>query len=150
MSKRIFTQEQIAALLENKNVARVSEKSITYHADFKLAAVQRYHEGLPPSEIFQEAGFSLTLIGRETPAWLLKDWRNIFAAKGPSGLQNDERGKHELGGRRPALKNMSEKDRMKYLEAQVVYLKAENAFLAQLRKQRLNYGHNKNSESSDP
>ena len=55
MSKRIFTQEQIVSFLQNKNVAACSEKSITYHKDFKLAAVKRYQEGLPPLAIFTEA-----------------------------------------------------------------------------------------------
>jgi len=137
MSKRIFTQEQLAALLENKNVARASEKSITYHTDFKIAAVRRHKEGLPPSAIFQEAGFNLALIGRKTPKWLLTDWRKIFDKKGAAGLQEDNRGRHSKG--RPlGLTHMSEKEKLRYLKAQVAYLKAENAFLAKLRKQRLN------------
>lgn len=74
MSKRIFTQEQIASLSQNKSVAFCSEKSITYHGDFKLAAVQRYHEGLSPLAIFAEAGFNLALIGRKTPKWCLGRW----------------------------------------------------------------------------
>jgi len=149
MSKRIFTQEEIASLQKNTHVARVSEKYITYHRDFKLAAIRRYHEGLPPSAIFQEAGLALALIGRETPKKCLKRWRKIFDDKGALGLQEDHRGR-SAHKRHQSLAHMSDKDRMKYLEAQVAYLKAENAFLAQLRKQRLNYGRNKNSGSSDP
>jgi len=148
MSKRIFTQEQIASLQENKNVVRCSEKSITYHRDFKLAAVERYCEGLPPSTIFVEAGFNLALIGRKTPKWCLERWREIFKLKGARGLQNEGRGV-ESTGRPRSLKHMNEKEKLKHLEAQVSYLKAENAFLAKLRKQRLNYGHARSSQSSD-
>ena len=137
MSKRLFTQEQIATLLENKNVARASEKSISYRTDFKLTAIKRYHEGLPPSAIFQEAGFNIALIGRKTPKWLVTEWRKVFDKKGVAGLQEDNRGRHSKG-RPPGLAHMSEKEKLKYLEAQVAYLKAENAFLAKLRKQRLN------------
>ncbi len=138
MSKRTLTQEQIASLLKNKNVVRCSEKSITYHRDFKLAAIKRYREGVPPSAIFAEAGFNLALIGRKTPKWCLERWREIFAAKGAAGLQNEGRGVHHNGGRPPSPVRMSEKEKLKYLETQVAYLKAENAFLAKLRKQRLN------------
>jgi transposase len=148
MNKRIFTQEQIASLLENKNVVRVSEKSITYRTDFKLTAVKRYQEGLSPSAIFAEAGFSLALIGRETPGWRLKRWRKIFATGGPAALQNDGRGIQSTGRPR-SLEHMNDKEKLKHLEAQVAYLKAENAFLAKLRKQRLNYGHATGSKSSD-
>lgn len=137
MNKRIFTQEQISSLCKNKNVSRCSEKSITYDKDFKIAAIQRYWEGLSPSAIFQEAGFNLALIGRETPKWCLIRWRRKCDKKGVAGLAKDGRGVHSHG-RPPHLAAMSEKERLKYLEAQVAYLKAENAFLAKLRKQRLN------------
>lgn len=137
MSKRLFTQEQIASLLKNKRVIRASERSITYSASFKLAAVKLYQEGLSPSEVFREAGFSLALIGRKTPKWLLTRWRKKYNMKGAGGLQKDGRGSHG-GGRPPSLDRMSEKEKLKYLEAQVAYLKAENVFLAKLRKQRLN------------
>ena len=148
MSKRIFTLEQIASLLKNKNVARLSAKSITYHTDFKIAAVTRYKEGLPPSAIFIEAGFDLMLIGRKTPKWLLTRWRKIFDRKGAAGLEHDGRGV-ESTGRPRSLERMNEKEKLKYLEAEVAYLKAENAFLAELRKQRLNYGRARSSQSSD-
>ena len=148
MSKRTFTQEQIESLLKNKNVARCSEKSVTYHKDFKLAAIRRHQEGLPPSAIFQEAGFNLALIGRKTPKWLLTRWRRVFDRKGAAGLQNDGRGIQSTGRPR-SLRHMNEKEKLKYLETQVAYLKAENAFLAKLRKQRLNYGHARSSKSSD-
>lgn len=137
MSKRLFTQEEIASLLKNKRIVRASEKSITYHADFKLAAIKRYREGLPPAAIFREAGFNLAIIGRDAPKWHLTQWRKKFNEKGAAGLQNDGRGSHATGRpRNPA--HMNEKEKLKYLEAQVAYLKAENGFLAKLRKQRLN------------
>ena len=138
MSKRIFTQEQIKVLLQNKNVAACSEKSITYHKDFKLAALRRYQEGLSPSSIFAEAGFNLALIGRKTPKWCIERWRTIFNVQGATGLRNDGRGVHHKGGRPPNQTFTSEEEKLKYLEAQIAYLKAENAFLAKLRKQRLN------------
>jgi transposase-like protein len=138
MSKRLFTQEQIALLLQNKNIARASEKTITYSRDFKLAAVKRYKEGLPPSDIFREAGFDLALIGRKTPKWQITKWRRIVDTKGTAALEKDGRGSHHKGGRPPNPRHMSEGERLKYLEAENAYLKAENAFLAKLRKQRLN------------
>lgn len=138
MSKRILTPEQIASLLENKNVASCSEKSVAYHRDFKLAAIKRYREGLSPSAIFAEAGLNLALIGRKTPKWCLDRWRETFDAKGATGLQTDGRGVHHNGGRPPSLAGMNDEEKLKYLEAQVAYLKAENDFLAKLRKQRLN------------
>ena len=134
MSKRRFNKEQIDKLLENKNVARCSEKSISYAKKFKLAAVKRYNEdGLPASEVFREAGFDLQMIGKYAPKNCLQCWRRAYAAKGESELLVETRGK---GGGRPKTKNITEADKIERLEAEVAYLKAENDFLAKLRAKR--------------
>jgi hypothetical protein len=147
MNKRIFTPAEIVSLRRNRHVLRASERSITYSPKFKVAAIKRYQEGLPPAEIFREAGFNLAVIGRKTPKWQLTEWRRIFETKGVAGLEKDGRG-HHSSGRPPNPVFKNEKEKLKYLEAQVAYLKAENAFLAKLRKQRLNYGRTRSSRSS--
>jgi hypothetical protein len=139
MSKRIFSVHEMRQLSENTNVARVSERSITFKNLFKRHAVARNAEGMPPQEIFRQAGFDLGVIGREQPKRCLKRWNKTARARGVNSLI-DSRGKHHKGGRPPKPVFKNEKEKLKYLEAQVAYLKAENAFLAKLRKQRLNYG----------
>lgn len=81
-------------------------------------------------EIFMEAGFDLAVIGNENPKECLKRWRKTFKTKGVAGLLKDKRGK---GGGRPRTKNLTDKEKIEYLEAKVAYLKAENDFLAKLR-----------------
>lgn len=135
MSKRILTQEQINELLANPNVLRCSEKSITYHPDFKVKATMQYQDGLSARTIFQQAGFNLNVIGRKNPKDQLKTWRAVVRQKGIDGLRKETRGGP---GRRRGIKQLDDQEKMKYLETQVAYLKAENAFLAKLRKQRLN------------
>ncbi len=134
MGKRIFTPDQIKELLQNPNVANCSEKSISYHKDFKVSAVNKYHEGMSSSWIFRGANFNLNLIGRKTPKRCLQRWLKIFRKKGEAGLETDNRGQHKSGGRPKDIKHLSDKERLKYLEAEVAYLKAENSFLAKLRK----------------
>jgi len=133
MNKKIFTEEQINELLKNKNVARYNGKSITYREDFKISAVKKHHEGLPPSEIFKQAGFNIDWIGRGIPKQCLKRWRKIFRDKGNQGLLVEARGGGKGSGR-PKTKWANEKEKIEYLEAQVAYLKAENNFLVKLRK----------------
>lgn len=130
MSKRIFTTEQIEKLLSNPNVRRCSERSVTYYQDFKIRALRQYYDkGIPCSEIFLQAGLDPAVIGREQPRHLLKAWRKIHRIKGDAGLV-------ETRGRsgRPRTKGVTEMDRIKRLEAENAYLKAENAFLAKLRR----------------
>ena len=137
MSKRIFSEEQIKTLLQNENVAKCSDKSITYKKDFKLLAIQKYQEGLPASEIFKQSGFNIDLIGRNVPFDRISRWLKIFRAKGIKELSIETRGWGKGGGR-PKTNWSDEKEKIKYLETENAYLKEENRFLAKLRKKSLN------------
>ena len=138
MSKRIFSKEQIETLLQNENVAGCSEKSISYRKDFKILAVRKYHEGLSPSEIFRQARLDINTIGRKTPKECLRRWLKTFRQKGEKGLKVDGRALNKAGGRPKSLANLTSKEKMKRLEAEVAYLRKENCFLAKLRKKSLN------------
>lgn len=133
MNRRIFTKEQIEILLRNPNVAKCSEKSISYNIDFKVLAVGQYREGLPPKEIFRQAGFNIGMIGYEIPRRCLRRWLKTFKLKGETGLRTEGRGR--LGGRPKNLTNLTDKEKLKRLEAEVAYLKEENRFLIKLRKE---------------
>jgi transposase-like protein len=147
MSRRIFTKEQIDEMLKNANVSYCSEKSITYTKDFKLLAIRLYEQGFTSSEIFRKAGFDLDLVGRHQPKECLSRWLELFRAKGEDGLL-DQRGKTSRSGR-PRTKGITEADKIKRLEVEITYLKAENDFLAKLRAKRAesNSGRNKNTPS---
>ena len=138
MSKRIFNKEQIEILLQNPNVTGCSEKSMSYRKDFKILANRKYHEGMPPSEIFREARFDINMIGRETPKRCLRRWRRVFKDKGEAGLKIDGRRQSKAGGRPKNLANLTDEEKLKRLETEVAYLKEENRFLIKLRKQSLN------------
>lgn len=133
MSKRIFTKEQTAELARNENVAEHSERSITYSNDFKVKAVRLYRQGLTSREIFKQAGFDLHTIGIDQPRQCLKRWNKIWKKKGESGLKIETRGRL---GRPKKPNNLSDSDKIKRLEAEIAYLKAENDFLAKLRAGR--------------
>lgn len=133
MSKRRFTTDQVIELSKNINVAKCSEKSITYSKEFKLRAVKQYQEeGYSPGMIFREAGFDICLIGKEIPDDSLLRWRRVYAAKGVQGLNMEVRGRSRNGGQ-PRTKGLTDTDRIKRLEIENAYLKAENDFLAKLR-----------------
>lgn len=134
MSKRNLSEEDIAILKKNKNVANCTSKSITYSNKFKVRAVQEYKEGLSSREIFEKAGFDLKLLGNDTAYDRIKEWNRIVRKKGIKTLQSETRGKGSPG--RPKLKGLTDKERMEYFEAKIAYLKAENDFLKQLRKKK--------------
>lgn len=68
------------------------------------------------------------------PAESLRRWNNVYRTKGIEKLSVENRGRD--GGRPPKIKDATEKDKIKRLEAEVAYLKAENDFLAKLRAKR--------------
>jgi hypothetical protein len=132
MSKRKLTDEQISELLKNENVARCSAKSISYSKSFMIAAVHKYNEGSCATQIFKEAGFDLSVIGKHGPDDRLHCWRKIYKTKGADRLRIETRGKHHGGGR-PRTIDLTDADKIKRMSIEIAYLKAENDFLAKLR-----------------
>jgi hypothetical protein len=127
----MYTQKQIKKLLQNKNVLKCSESSITYCRKFKLKAVKQYFdEGYSPKMIFDEAGFDANIITKDKAKDCLKRWKKIYKNKGENNLLNENRGNN--GGRdKKSFKN--DKEKIEYLETKIAYLDAENDFLAKLR-----------------
>ena len=79
-------------------------------------------------------GFSLAVIGRSAPKWCVSRWLKTFRKKGKAGLREDGRKGSYPRGRPKGIKHLPDKEKIRYLEAQIAYLKAENSFLANLRK----------------
>ncbi len=126
MAKRIFTEPEMKQLEKNPNVLRVSERTITYHPSFKRIAIKEYQIGKFPSQIFEENGFDLNVIGRKQPKRALQRWRETYEKHGESGLEGERRG---IGNRRTSTKDLSPEDKLKKAEARIKYLEAENEFL---------------------
>lgn len=128
---RSLSFEQIQRLLENKNVIKCSPYSISYSAQFKQQAVQSYQEGVPPSEIFIDAGFDLHVLGRNRARDCVRRWTKLSKAERCT----------DRWGAKPAETEsshpMTDREKIQYLEAKIDYLKSENAFLAQLRAERV-------------
>jgi len=74
---------------------------------------------------------NLEIIGKAKAKDCLSRWRKIYNRKGKDKLITESRG--GPGRRRPGTAIKDDKERIKYLEAKVAYLDAENDFLAKLR-----------------
>lgn len=128
MSGTLFSPEERARILQNKNVLRVGEAAITYTPAFKVEAVRaNLVEGKPPHLIFVDAGFNLDLIGHRTPEYCLKRWRKVFKQRGEQGLRDDQRGKNSTG--RPLERELTVEEKLRRVEARVRYLETENELL---------------------
>lgn len=125
-----FSKEEQALLLKNKNVAKVTDRSITYSNVFKVSAIESYTKGKFPAEIFREAGFDLNIIGNENPGRSLDRWKKTYLTTGKNGLTGERRGRGGMG--RPQNSEMSLEERLTAAEAKLAYLEMENEFLKKL------------------
>lgn len=129
-----YTEEQRKLIEQNLNVVKCNEHNITFKKEFKIQVVRQYLEGKTSFQIWREAGFDLNLIGKQVPKVRTRTWKRIYESKGEVGLLKDGRGNNSPG--RPKTKGLTQKEKIKYLEAKVEYLKAENDFLAKLRAKK--------------
>lgn len=134
MSKKTLTKEEINQLMNNENIINCSEESLTYSKDFKIKAVKLYEQGLSPVDAFKQAGINPNVAGKERIRGCLKRWNNVYRANGEKGLLVENRGR--FGGRTKKPRDGSDADKIKRLETEVAYLKAENDFLVKLRAKR--------------
>jgi len=128
MGKLRYSEEQVKTLQANPNVKKCSDKSITYSKDFKLRAVKTFYEGQSANAIFKLAGLDPAVIGKWKPRACLKLWKRIYKTHGEAGFAQENRGRS--GGRRPKDQRSAD---VKYLQAKVAYLEAENNFLRNLK-----------------
>ena len=132
MSKIIFNEFQRQQLENNPNVNHVSDRSISYKPEFKIAAIKEYKNGKGPTDIFIEYGFDLDIIGSNKPQQCLKRWRKTYEKYGEEGFKNELRGKGSTG--RPSSKDLTVEEKLKKAEARIAYLEMENDFLKKLEE----------------
>ncbi len=127
MSSHEFSSDDLELLRTNPRVRKVSSGRVYYTNAFRAYALQRKREGYAASEIFREAGFPQRVFSPKYCKKRVEHWLHLERKARATGQR--KRG-------RPKKVPDSHEQRLRYLEAEVSYLKAENAFLAQLRAQR--------------
>ena len=118
MSKKLFSEQEIEILRQNKYVKRVGSKGITYTDELKQYSIAKAEEGFLSTEIFEMAGFDLTIIGRTRAQKALDRWKRAYKKSGAMGLQDTRIG----SSGRPLERELS-------LEEQLEREKAKNKFL---------------------
>ena len=131
MNRQIHSNKDIEKLKSNQYVLKCSKKMVIYTYEFKKKALELYKQGLSPNEIWRISDFDLNMFRTSHPRERVKGWRDIVKKRGLSGLKI----LHGSSGRRKT-KDLSDVDKIKYLQLQVKYLEAENDFLAKLRAKK--------------
>lgn len=128
MSNKLFTEEQIEILKQNKYVKRVGPKGITYTDELKHFSIEENEKGLSSTEIFEEAGFDLRIIGRLRPKKALERWKRAYKQSGVMGLQDTRMSKSG----RPLERELSLKEQLERKEARIKFLEFQLEFQKKL------------------
>ncbi|MBP3931650.1 MAG: IS3 family transposase [Peptostreptococcaceae bacterium] len=132
MSKKLFTEEEIIILKQNKYVKKVTSKGITYTDEFKRIFIDENGNGKLPRIIFEECGFNINIIGMQRVKSSASRWRTAFKNGGAIKLTDTR--KYNTG--RPIEKDLSIEEKYKKLEAKMKLLQAENELPKKVRYDR--------------
>ena len=132
MSKKLFTEQEIIILKQNKYIKKVSSKGITYTDEFKKIFINESINGKLPRIIFEECGFNIDIIGMQRIKSSASRWRTAFKNGGAIKLTDTR--KYNTG--RPIEKDLSIEEKYKKLEAKMKLLQAENELLKKVRYDR--------------
>ena len=140
-----FSNEQISRLKLNPCVFNCTNNSVNYTFEFKKRALELHNIGISVKEIWLRSNFDISLWRKSYFRETIRDWKRIVQKKGIDGLLRPDGIQFDRGPRLDGV------DKVKRLELQVKYLKAENDFLAKLRAKRAesNSGQIKNTKSSE-
>lgn len=126
MGKKNFKQEEICGLKDNQYVAAVSRSTITYTDTFKELFLNYRNEGMMPKEIFMKLGLDPEMLGQQRIDSLDKRLRK----KSEAGESlKDQRKGHSGRREKKDTENMSDKERIAYLESELEYYKQTNEFI---------------------
>lgn len=128
MSEKIFTHKEVKRLLDNPYVKSASKKAITYTDEFKRIFIVEKENGKFPSEIFEDHGFDIDVLGLERVRSAAKRWQKAFRKGGLETLRDTRKGNSE----RPSDKELSLEEKYERQKAEINLLKAENELLKKL------------------
>ena len=124
MSKRVFTDHQIAEFSENPYTYQVTTGQILFTKEFKELFWEEYMEGVLPRTILKQCGYDIDVLGN-----------NRISCIGQSIRKEASLGRGFRDGKRPSYRPKSianvpdEASEIKQLQNEVEYLKQEMEFL---------------------
>lgn len=129
MSKKIFTQEEVAKLSQNKYVKNITPKGITYTDEFKRIFIEDNENGKFPREIFESYGFDVEVVGLDRVQSSANRWRVAYRKDGILGLQDTRK----VNSGKPRIKDLTIEEINARLKAQIKLLKVENELLKNIQ-----------------
>ena len=121
MSKKIFTEYEIEILKDNKYVKRIGPKGRTYTDEMKHFTMAEMEKGLLSPEIFEKAGFDISILGVDRVYSSVKRWKAAYKKSGVMGLQDTRK----KGSGRPLARQLSLEEQLERKEAKIKFLEVQ-------------------------
>ncbi len=127
MGVNYFTEDQIKELQENPYIEKITTKSIKYSREFKEEFWFHYSNGELPSSILLSFGIDPKVLGVKRISNIVQ--RIKMEATRLEGFEDTRI--NNTG--RPKTKDMTDEEKIKYLEHKIAYQKQEIEFLKKIR-----------------
>lgn len=120
-----LTEAQQDELRRCPAVKSATARMVEFTPEFKRRALAEYTRGISPETIFREAGVPALLLKKQYARYALKRWRAIARKHGVARFDTEHRGREGVAAlakwrdRQKAYAAMSEKEKVRYLEAEV-------------------------------
>lgn len=101
-----LTDQQKKKLLKNPNVERITDKHVVYTSKFKIKAVERYHSGEHPDDIFKSSGIPPGFFKARYCKHCIGRWKAKYQNEGKESLKQNKTGKNASG--RPKKMDLNE------------------------------------------
>lgn len=124
MSRKSYSEEEIALISSCPYVKSVTEKAVRYTSSFMRILVDEAEEGKGVLEIFDANGVPWQAIGRESAMQSAYNW--LHKARTGKTLSD------QLG--RPRAKGLTQEEIIARQQAKIEMLQQENDFLRQIRR----------------
>ena len=136
MGRGKLNRDEIEALKRNPYVTSVNEKSISYSRQFKQLFMERYLQGIGPTEIFLDAGFDVRALGSKRIERACARWKEAYEsgsleqAPAPPEKMTQLKERREIPGKkRRGQAGKSQVDICRKQAEVIKKLKAENELL---------------------
>ena len=125
MSRKSYSEEEIALIASCPYVKSVTEKAVRYTSSFMEILVDEAEGGRGALEIFDAYDVPWQVIGRESAMQAAYNW--IHKAKTGQALSDEKRG-------RPRTRELTKDELIARQQAKIEMLQQENDFLRQIRR----------------
>lgn len=133
MSKKTFTPEEQAILLQNQYTYKVTDHTLSFTKEFKMLFIEKYKEGVIPRKILTDCGYDPEILGPRRIWGIAQHLREQYEASG--GVFPEGRRDYHKPLKTSA--QLSEKEELKQLRQEVDYLRQEIEFLKKISSIRI-------------